>query len=580
MGIGTTTPGYALTVSGDINFTGALRSNGDAGTSGYVLQSTGSGVQWVATSSLGISSGAASQWTTSGSNIYYSTGKVGIGTSTPSATLSVTGVAGTTDLLVLASSTNTRVLTVTSAGNLGIGTTSPSATLAVVGSAYFTGTSTLTRIMGATTTLDLTLPTGVTSGYQLQFAGGSNGGVKLYNAGASGNSIDFRGNNNSILITGATLTGTTYSGAQYITTPWLGSTNSSGNDVSWVISKTGNGSNKTVYALTQMYATNSNTGPKLLIGANGIDFALRDNSSWNETYDSIAMSIASSTGYIGIGTTTPAFPLDVYNTVSSNQSYGYLNSSGAIGTSSGSNPYSIRAQGRILASEFNAVSDMRLKDVQFSLDSGIALSAIDKLKPVSFTWKNNPNGQPVIGLLAQEVEEVIPNAVSKIKTEKFEDQRELSYNQIVAVMIGAIQELKKQVNHVKTTFEKITNWFSDSGDRLNVQGMICVDDTCVTKEQFKMLLIRSGDASYYIPTSTTTSETTSSTSTGTTTLSTGDATGTTGTDNNGTSTPPTVPADSGVSAIGASTNNTESGNTASTTGDTTGSTDSSTVSTN
>jgi microcystin-dependent protein len=53
VGIGTTTPTEKLSVEGDINLTGALKSNGSAGTNGYVLQTTGSGITWVATSTLG-----------------------------------------------------------------------------------------------------------------------------------------------------------------------------------------------------------------------------------------------------------------------------------------------------------------------------------------------------------------------------------------------------------------------------------------------------------------------------------------------------------------------------------------------
>jgi hypothetical protein len=56
VGIGTLTPAYKLDVAGDVNITGAFRVNGTA-------------------------IGAGSQWTTTGNNIYYATGNVGIGTS-------------------------------------------------------------------------------------------------------------------------------------------------------------------------------------------------------------------------------------------------------------------------------------------------------------------------------------------------------------------------------------------------------------------------------------------------------------------------------------------------------------------
>jgi hypothetical protein len=60
VGVGTSSPGSALTVAGDLYLTGTFRdSTNSAGTTGYVLQTTGAGTQWVATSSLGISGGAS-----------------------------------------------------------------------------------------------------------------------------------------------------------------------------------------------------------------------------------------------------------------------------------------------------------------------------------------------------------------------------------------------------------------------------------------------------------------------------------------------------------------------------------------
>lgn len=176
---------------------------------------------------------------------------------------------------------------------------------------------------------------------------------------------------------------------------------------------------------------------------------------------------------VGIGTTDPTFPLDVASTVNSNQTYGYLNSTGAVGTSSGTNAYSIRATGRIMAPEFNAVSDARLKDVQFNLDPQIALNAITQLQPVSYTWKNNPNGQPIIGFLAQDVEQVIPNAVSKITTSNFSDQRELNYNQLIAVAIGGIKELDtrtkslQDITSISIFKDDITNKYASLSSTLD-----------------------------------------------------------------------------------------------------------------
>lgn len=86
VGIGDPTPSYKLDVNGDFRATGALRdSSGDAGTSGQILSSTGTGTNWIN------NTGGSSQWVTTGSDIYYTTGNVGINDSTPSYKLDVNG---------------------------------------------------------------------------------------------------------------------------------------------------------------------------------------------------------------------------------------------------------------------------------------------------------------------------------------------------------------------------------------------------------------------------------------------------------------------------------------------------------
>ena len=73
VGVGTNTPGYKFDVQGgQINVSGGLCIAGDCKTAWSQV-------------------GGSSQWTTSGSNIYFSSGSVGIGTQTPTHTLEVAG---------------------------------------------------------------------------------------------------------------------------------------------------------------------------------------------------------------------------------------------------------------------------------------------------------------------------------------------------------------------------------------------------------------------------------------------------------------------------------------------------------
>ncbi|MBI3633408.1 MAG: hypothetical protein HY226_03900, partial [Candidatus Vogelbacteria bacterium] len=133
LGVGTSTPGSILSLGGIANFTTATSTFYSSG--GINLAA---GCFSVAGSC--ISGGAGSQWITSVSNIYYTTGNVGIGTTSPSARFSLTGSGtGTGRLVAVSGSNNIEKFTVLDKGWAGVGSTSPSAKLSVTADGTGTG---------------------------------------------------------------------------------------------------------------------------------------------------------------------------------------------------------------------------------------------------------------------------------------------------------------------------------------------------------------------------------------------------------------------------------------------------------
>jgi hypothetical protein len=120
---------------------------------------------------------------------------------------------------------------------------------------------------------------------------------------------------------------------------------------------------------------------------------------------------------VGIGTTSPAAPLHVSSSVSQYvNSYGYLNTGGASTfTLNGNTSYSIQSDARIRASEFNAISDLRIKKDIALLNTGNQLIELNKLRPVNYAYIDQlVNGNKhKTGFIAQEVEQVNPQFVNK-----------------------------------------------------------------------------------------------------------------------------------------------------------------------
>ena len=97
-----------------------------------------------------------------------------------------------------------------------------------------------------------------------------------------------------------------------------------------------------------------------------------------------------------------------------------------------------------------AYSDARLKTNVNTIND--ALSIVGKLRGVSFDWKES--GKHSIGVIAQEVEEIIPEVVlTNVNTDPATgtevEVKSVDYGKIVGVLINAINELKAEVDELK-----------------------------------------------------------------------------------------------------------------------------------
>ena len=89
-------------------------------------------------------------------------------------------------------------------------------------------------------------------------------------------------------------------------------------------------------------------------------------------------------------------------------------------------------------------SDARLKDNVITVDN--ALSKVTDLRGVYFNKKTHPNDRK-IGLIAQEVEAIIPEAVIEDSTE--DKIKSVAYSSLVGLLIEAIKDLKDEVDSIK-----------------------------------------------------------------------------------------------------------------------------------
>ena len=455
VGIGITVPTSTLHVNGTVTLAG-LSSASQSYVLGY-NQSTGL-VSYQSTS-------AATQWTTSGSNITYASGSVGIGTNAPQTALDIMGIEYIRD------ASGTGVIkqgVVYGNGYIQMGLPSSLTAPYTASSAplYFTNFNAGSTYMsiiptssGATNTANIGI--NMTNPSAPLHIGSSNPqGVSI--GVNTGNSISLDANNSNInqigsfnfdgyrlILMGGANGGrlSTYNGAWVHALSWT-----SGGYVGIGITNPG-------YPLQ----INTSASPAFVING-GTNQHIYVNQAYFQYWDAMSCAVVGvsgapsslyikNNGYVGIGTPTPQFPLEVASSLAWSTGYPYQVYS--LGMPAGTEQvYSIRGSysfwtfyGGYLSS-----SDRRKKTNINNADTSSALSKILSLplKTYNYIDKVADGDELVYGLIAQEVKEIMPEAITlgtayipsiyKLATNVVLSEDEI--NVIITVDIPETSELK------------------------------------------------------------------------------------------------------------------------------------------
>jgi len=141
-------------------------------------------------------------------------------------------------------------------------------------------------------------------------------------------------------------------------------------------------------------------------------------------------------GYVGIGTTSPEYNLDVRGNI-------YSSTGGYTGST---------------LTTWTVLSDRRIKENIVKASYEKCLDNVKNIELYNFNFKDNcvnTNDKHQLGFIAQEVREVYPKAINVITNEKIEELLTLNTTQIKYTLYGSVKCLIQKLENIKIKMEQI-----------------------------------------------------------------------------------------------------------------------------
>ena len=378
---------------------------------------------------------------------------------------------------------NSEALRATVGGNVGIGTTSPNTNLNIYGSSPIlaidnanSGGLDFLQLNEKSATKAFIKYRGTTNtpANQLQIGTNSTGGTLALQTGSGSTALYINSSGNvGIATTSPTSFLTIQSNIQNAITL---DANTSANDNA--IRFTDNSVNEAWVAITK---TNS-----LITGASQDDLAFRSQAH-NIIFTTAngggsIQEIITSSGNVGIGTTSPDMLLSVGSATPVGNVAHFENSTGSCYI----NP---------TTTSLSCSSDARLKNNINSLTATSGIAALMQLNPVTYNWNSEATGTPThVGFIAQQVLPILPDLVSQGPDGYYT----LNYAGLTPYLVKGIQEIATISAGFK---DALIAWLGDASngitqffaDTITANKQLCIkksDGTrvCVTGDQLDALL--------------------------------------------------------------------------------------------